>query len=129
MIEYRPFITRAMLRNELDKLFVFGDNIARKGLGGQAWAMRGEPNAVGIPTKWSPSMRSVAFFDGSDSNFIAFTSASRKDIKRLREYPGVIVWPTSGIGTGRAKLQESSPRIWKFIEDLRRSLEDHKKPS
>ncbi|KKL05458.1 hypothetical protein LCGC14_2605850, partial [marine sediment metagenome] len=56
MIEYRDHITRQMLRDEPDTLFVFGDNMQRRGLGGQAFAMRGEPNAVGIPTKIFPSM-------------------------------------------------------------------------
>lgn len=43
MIEYRDHITRAMLRAEPEKLFVFGDNFVRTGFGGQAKEMRGEP--------------------------------------------------------------------------------------
>jgi hypothetical protein len=27
--------------------------------------MRGEPNAIGVVTKWAPSNNSTAFFDGS----------------------------------------------------------------
>ena len=44
-------ITREFVRNHPDFIFVFGDNLAKKGLGGQAREMRGEPNAVGIATK------------------------------------------------------------------------------
>ena len=59
-------VTRAMLRARPDTPFVFGDNMQRRGYGGQAAAMRGEPNAVGIPTKWAPSTAPAAFFADSD---------------------------------------------------------------
>ena len=32
-------------------IYVFGDNLLRKGLGGQAKEMRGEPNTLGIVSK------------------------------------------------------------------------------
>jgi len=35
-IEYRKLITRPMLQQAPETLFVFGDNMLRKGLGGQA---------------------------------------------------------------------------------------------
>jgi len=50
-IRTEKHITRQMLRAEPGTLWVFGDNLQRKGLGGQAKEMRGEPNAIGIPTK------------------------------------------------------------------------------
>lgn len=52
---YVKYITRQMMRAEPTTLFVFGDNLAQVGYGGQAKEMRGEPNAVGIPTKRKPS--------------------------------------------------------------------------
>lgn len=66
MIEYRKFITRQMLRDEPEKLFVFGDNFGRVGFGGQAKEMRGEPNAVGVLTKRFPSMVHAAFLTDDD---------------------------------------------------------------
>lgn len=66
MIEFRTFIHREDLQGEPETLFVFGDNMMRKGLGGQAAAMRGEPNAVGIPTKELPSMANNAFLSEAD---------------------------------------------------------------
>ena len=66
-IERMRFITRDYVRANRDKLFLFGDNLEQRGLGGQAAAMRGEPNAIGIPTKKSPSYRADAFF--SDDEF------------------------------------------------------------
>ena len=123
MIEYRKHITRAMLRAEPEKLFVFGDNMIRRGFGGQAKEMRGEPNAIGIPTKWYPSMHKDAFFVDSDS--IAFENHSAGEVISLRLHSGIIVWPEDGIGTGRAQLKQRAPEIWYIIEELRLALENH----
>ncbi len=121
MIEYRKHITRAMLQSEPEKLFVFGDNIHRKGYGGQAREMRGEPNAVGIPTKVYPAMDKGAFF--TDEDFIVFCRHSQKDFQKLRAHSGVIVWPEDGIGTGRAQLYQRAPSIYDFIQEAKRYLE------
>lgn len=126
MIEYRKHITRAMLRAEPEKLFVFGDNMHRKGYGGQAKEMRGEPNAVGIPTKVYPGWHEGAFFVDSDS--LTFWKESINDFDRLFEHAenGVIVWPSAGIGTGLAQLERRAPKIWYWIEDKRMALEKFK---
>ncbi len=123
MIEYRDHITRAMLRAAPEKLFVFGDNIHRKGYGGQAKEMRGEPNAVGIPTKMYPAMDKGAFF--TDKDFLIWYKHSVDDLERLLSHAetGVIVWPANGIGTGRAQLEVRAPKIWEWIEDKRLVLE------
>jgi hypothetical protein len=55
-------IYREDLRNNPDFMFLFGDNLQRTGLGGQAKEMRGEFNAIGIATKKSPSLSDDAFF-------------------------------------------------------------------
>jgi hypothetical protein len=62
MIIYQKYIKREDLRANPTVLYVFGDNEARTGLGGQAKEMRGEPNAVGIATKASPWV----FWDETD---------------------------------------------------------------
>lgn len=121
MIEYRVYITRSMLQSEPKKLFVFGDNLKRKGYGGQAKEMRGEYNAVGIPTKHRPSMEEDAFF--SDDDFSEFFKSFNDDLIRLVTHKGIIVWPKAGIGTGRAQLEERAPNIHKFIEIIREYLE------
>jgi len=51
---YLPWIERSMLQADPEARFVFGDNAERWGLGGQAKEMRGEPNAIGVATLWSP---------------------------------------------------------------------------
>lgn len=121
MIEYRDNIKRADLKNEKDKLFVFGDNIVRKGLGGQAAVMRDEPNAVGIPTKLYPTMKPSAFFTNYDIE--PFMRNASSDFSKLVHFKGTIVWPSAGIGTGRAQLKQRAPLIWNIIEALRRELE------
>lgn len=121
MIRYQQHIIRQDLRDNPQWLYVFGDNMTRLGLGGQAARMRGEPNAVGIPTKRRPSMAEEAFF--TDRDLHPFIIASRDDIKRLRAHSGTIVWPMAGIGTGRAQLERRAPKIWVVIEELRFELE------
>ena len=120
MIEYREHITRDMLRAEPDALFVFGDNMDRRGMGGQAAEMRGEPNAVGIPTKWSPTMRPDAFL--TDADMLRWLRETAPEFVRLFTHQGKIVWPRAGIGTGMARLQECAPAIHRVLEALRAEL-------
>ena len=123
MIEYRDYITRDMLQSEPSVLFVFGDNFARMGYGGQAKEMRGEINAIGIPTKRSPTMKESGFL--KDNDFMEWAEESGISICLLIYHDGLIVWPSAGIGTGLAQLPQRAPRIWKVIERLRLSLEKY----
>lgn len=117
-IERLQFITRKTVRANRDKLFLFGDNLEQRGLGGQAAAMRGEPNAIGIPTKKSPSYRGDAFF--SDDEFeqnkaaidAAFAEVSRAATDSIR----AIVIPSAGLGTGRAQLDKRAPRTFAYLQ-------------
>lgn len=114
-IEFRKHITRQMLRDNPRALFVFGDNMARSGYGGQAAEMRNEPNAVGLPTKWTPSMSQDAFFSDKDLDLVA--KAALDDFWRITHHcvsGGTVIWPEDGIGTGRAQLAARAPRIAKF---------------
>lgn len=117
-------ITRAMMRAEPGTLFAFGDNIGRKDNGGQAREMRGEPNAVGIPTKWLPSMSAEAFF--TDADFDRVRSAIEVPLGRLAQHlanGGHVVWPEDGIGTGLAELATRAPRIFAYINAARVAFE------
>ena len=107
-----------MVKSEPDTLFVFGDNLARWGFGGQAKEMRGAPNAVGIPTKVSPSI----FLNEKDLSF--WLKGAFPDMARLINHVGPIVWPSSGIGTGLANLSEHSPTIYKIIKGLEKFLNE-----
>jgi hypothetical protein len=117
-LQYRKIITRDQLRNEPETLFVFGDNMHQVGKGGQAAEMRG------IPTKWSPHMRSDAFFKDSDAE--AVCQVWIPIFKRLAEHldrGGSIVWPKDGIGTGLAELPSRAPELWRTLESNRVALE------
>ena len=112
-----------MLRQSPDALFVFGDNLSRKGFGGQASEMRGEPNAVGIPTKRAPYMHESAFFNDNDLDEAG--PAIKAAFARLFEHAqrgGTIFWPADGIGTGLAQLPTRAPSIWRLIEFERDAL-------
>lgn len=118
---YLNYISRRIVQDYSKTLFVFGDNFLQKGLGGQAKEMRGESNAVGIPTKRYPAMSLGSFL--SDNDVKEWVRASNSGIIRLRQHQGQIIWPKQGIGTGLAQLQKRAPMIWDAIELLRKELE------
>ena len=94
-------------------LFVFGDNLIEKGLGGQAKEMRGESNAVGIPTLVKP----YEFFSNNDLTRVAKIYAQKFNMLAQHiKKQGTVVWPANGIGTNRARLQEMAPAIWDLLQ-------------
>lgn len=120
-LERRKFITRAMMRAAPGTLFVFGDNLARHGMGGQAAEMRGEDNAVGLPTKRSP----YEFMQDGDLPTVA--AVARDDIAKLRKHllaGGTVIWPEDGIGTGLADLRNKAPGIAQWYVGVLAALID-----
>lgn len=117
-IERIRFITHEMVRANRDKLFLFGDNLERRGYGGQAAAMRGEPNAIGIPTKKSPSYKAEAFFTDLefDQNKVAIDAAFVEVAHAISDSTRVIVIPSCGLGTGRAQLNRRAPRTFAYLQ-------------
>ena|SRR5690606_37435257 len=121
---YMKRYTRAYIKEHPDWLFVFGDNLARSGLGGQAAEARGEPNAIGIATKRKPTMEPDAFLTDDERN--AWFAEERRTLARLMKAAKngrTIIWPLDGIGTGLARLEANAPGIWSDIEHLRLSIE------
>src|SRR5207245_908390 len=116
-IERMQFITRENVRANADKLFLFGDNLEHRGLGGQAAAMRGERNAIGIPTKKSPSNKGDAFFsdDEFEQNKMAIDAAFAEVSRAATDSIRAIVIPSAGLGTGRAKLDKKAPRTFAYL--------------
>ncbi|MBK7510715.1 MAG: hypothetical protein IPI76_00365 [Chloracidobacterium sp.] len=112
------WITRALVREHRDYIFLFGDNLARQGFGGQAAAMRGEPNVVGIPTKKLPSNNENAFF--TDAEFEQNKAAIDQAFERLSVIylatDQIIVIPANGIGTGRAQLDNRAPLTFAYLQ-------------
>lgn len=121
-------LERSEIRRNQNTLYVFGDNLARKGgapdrtgwsnpRAGQAAACRGEPNAVGIPTKRAPSMQETAFF--TDADLPAVKPIIQAEFRRLARHllsGGTVAIPTSGVGTDRAQLAQRAPAIRTFID-------------
>lgn len=113
-IEIRDHITRTDVRAEKDKIFLFGDNLAGKGYGGQAKEMRGEVNSVGIPTKKAPSNDPKSFF--TDQEFDSNKKAIDEAFQKIP--PGkTIVIPKAGLGTGLAQLQEKAPKTFAYLNE------------
>lgn len=107
-------IDRKLVRQNPDWIFLFGDNLQQKGYGGQAGEMRGEPNAVGIPTKKRPSMKPGAFFTDAeyDDNVAAIDAA----FDRIPADAGMIVLPRAGLGSGKALLARKAPGTHSYLQ-------------
>jgi hypothetical protein len=116
-VERKRFISRELVRAHRDKIFLFGDNLEQRGLGGQAAAMRGEPNSIGIPTKKSPSYETDAFFsdDELEQNMAAIDVAFTKVRNAITDSIRVIMIPSDGLGTGRAQLNRRAPRTFAYL--------------
>ena len=120
------WITRDMVRANPDTLYVFGDNMERRGYGGQAKEMRGEPNAIGVPTKWAPGRRARDYFSNDDllnrDVYHAICEAFDKIHVALDAGRDVVI-PTDGLGTGLAELPIRVPLLHRMIERAIAALE------
>ena len=118
------WITRSFVREHRDRIFLFGDNLARSGFGGQAAAMRGEPNVVGIPTKKLPSNGEGAF--STDAEFEQNKAAIDTAFELLAALSSttdrVVVIPADGIGTGRAQLESQAPFTFAYLQKRLKDL-------
>lgn len=120
-------VTRADLRANPTTLYVFGENMVRRGLGGQAREMRGEPNAVGVPTKWFPSRDAHSYFRDRDFENNLVMSIIRNQFGRLYlwlKQGNNVAIPADGLGTGLAELPKRAPRIHAYIEERIRQLQE-----
>ena len=110
--------TREMLQSRPDALFLFGDNMAGLGRGGQAAACRDEPNAVGVPTKWYPSMKPHSFLRDMDRDNFRLIERIDGAFERAAKHlsaGGTVILPADGIGTGLADLPPKAPRVFDYI--------------
>ena len=113
---YQKWIYRADLAANPDALYLFGDNFARKGLGGQAAECWGMPNAVGLATKHRPTNEESAFLgDGDRDCFLAEIARAKRVLIPHLEKGGVVVIPADGLGTGRGGLPERAPMLYQDV--------------
>lgn len=116
-------IKRDKIKENIDVLYLFGDNVLRKGLGGQAKEMRGEPNTLGIVSKKYPSNEASSFF--RDEDFYYWLEIFSKDIENLAKevntgrYRALVI---PQIGIGLADLPNKAPKIWKHLKQTLDSL-------
>jgi len=118
------WISREFVRANRDRIFLFGDNLVEQGFGGQAAAMRGEPNCVGIPTKKFPSSRHGAFFTDLEfeQNKAAIDHAFDLLFHKISKAEQTIVIPAGGLGTGRAQLESRAPQTFAYLQKCLRDL-------
>ncbi len=114
-IEFLTHITRDMLRMAPDARFVFGDNLQRRGMGGQAAEMRGEPNAIGIPTKKAPSLADHAFFADDDRYAVEAIESGLTEVRAALAEGRMVYIPKDGIGTGLASLRTRAPGLYRRL--------------
>ena len=126
-VRYQKRINRTDVQSHPDVLFVFGDNMASRGYGGQARAMRGEPNAVGIPTKWTPDRTPGAYFTNVvlyDRHVLARIEQAFARLEAHAAEGGLIIVPADGVGTGRAQLPALAPTLYRAITARIKALGD-----
>ena len=119
VVETVPRLSVPLLRNNPDKVYLFGDNLRGWGKKGQA-VIRDEPNAVGIPTKKAPSMASNAFF--TDAEYEANVKAIDEAFANIPAGRTVVL-PEAGLGTGLARLEQTAPRTFAYLNEKIAALE------
>lgn len=103
------------VRNYPNSLFVYGDNNAQLGKGGQA-IIRDEINTIGIPTKKYPSFHSSSYYNDAEynDNTNRISTAVNKIIDVSKQYKYVVL-PEKGFGVGLADLPNKAPLTYKFL--------------
>ena len=114
------FYSVSLCRANPNVIFVYGDNMIGKGTAGQA-TIRNCPNSFGIPTKRLPSMKDGSFFNDSPDEFNAVFQALNRLFQLSQTHD--IVFPAKGIGTGLARMNQHSPKLYTYmIETLASSF-------
>lgn len=108
--------SKELLLSNPDKVFIFGDNLQRRGKGGQA-VVRHERNSFGIATKVKPSTMVGSFFD--DSNPTHY-KAIEDDLFELKEIgkETTLVFPSGGLGNGLSQMHLRCPKLFSYMNTL-----------
>lgn len=114
-IIFVDWITRAMVQSKPEARFVFGDNLERFGLGGQAASMRGEPNAIGVATKRRPGASARDYFTDADDDARAAIDADIDLIASAMAEGRTVFVPFDGLGTGLSELPTRAPDLHRHI--------------
>lgn len=98
------------LRENPDKVYLFGDNLEGVGKGGQA-VVRGEPNAIGIPTKKGPKSDEGAYFN--DADLKANKEAIDAAFNKIPDEATVVI-PKDGLGKD---LANKAPKTFEYLKE------------
>jgi hypothetical protein len=125
-VALEKLFTVALCRQTPNRLYVFGDNDVKRGTGGQA-QIRGEPNAIGVPTKKDIKGAATDYYTDAeyDANVIKIENALQVVEQKL--YHGkytLLILPTDGLGTGLADLKRKAPRTFAYLQARITSLSD-----
>ncbi len=110
-VRYLSVISRGQVRAEPEARFVFGDNCARVGYGGQAAAMRGEPNAIGVATLYAPG----DFYRPHDPLALETVTGDLTNVAMALTEGRTVYVPRDGLGTGLARLPQHHPALHRLI--------------
>ncbi len=116
MIIRQKMIYRDDLKSNPHLLYVFGDNLLRIGMGGQAGEMRGEKNSFGIATKRAPGMMIMDFFRDCEKDKKAINDDLKILAEKLIGFDGIVI-PLDGLGSGLAKLNETAPNLFLYLNE------------
>ena len=118
-VEIKEWYTVKDVKANPNKLYVFGDNLERKGLGGQA-IIRKEPNSYGIATKLKPYSSEDSYMRDIElhKEDIEFDISNLEQLIKANKQYEYLVFPKDGLGTGLAKLDEKAPRLFLHLNSL-----------
>ena len=112
-------ITADVVKANPDKVFLFGDNIADAKTGyvpkSTQAVIRGQENAIGIPTKKNRGTANGSYF--TDADFNEFKQGVDAAISSAKKTGKQIVIPEAGIGTGKAQLKERAPKCYEYLNN------------
>jgi hypothetical protein len=119
VILFSGWYTRELCEQHRDKLFVFGDNTKRFGMGGQA-IIRNQRNSIGIATKRLPAMSKESFFSDKEPAHMLFVLDDIGRVWDRLEAGETVVIPVNDIGKPtlgleRAELPSRAPMIYEAI--------------
>lgn len=119
VIFYSGWLTPELCQRRNDLTFVFGDNLKRVGMGGQA-VIRYEQNAIGVATKRMPSMAAAAFFSEHSENDLEDVIDDLSKVWQALEKGATVVIPVTeegkpSLGLERAELPRRAPSIYQTI--------------
>ena len=105
-----------------ENLFVYGDNLERRGTAGQA-CIRGKNNTIGLATKMGPCGKDHCYF----KDLPAYQSLVDREILRVmlrfkESNYDQLVFPADGLGTGLSELPKRAPVLLDYIDEWVSSL-------